>query len=73
MPASARLSFVGNGNPPAGNQLPTYMGVIVTSSVTQSGSTDSGNAIHSVIVRTKPGYQSDSGHPGTGTVEAQVC
>jgi len=64
---------VGNGNPPPGNQLPTYMGVIVASSVTQSGSTDSGNAVHIVIVRTKPGYQPDSGHPGTGTVEAQVC
>jgi len=63
----------GNGNPPAGNTLPTYMGVMVTSSVTQSGSTDSGNAVHVVIVRTKPGYQPDSGHPGTGTVVAQVC
>ena len=66
-------TIAGNGNPPAGNQLPTYMGVIVTSSVTQSGSTDSGNAVHIVIVRTKPGYQSDSGHLGNGTVEAQVC
>jgi Arylsulfotransferase (ASST) len=63
----------GNGNAPAANALPTYMGVIVTSSVTQSGSTDSGNAIHIAIVRTKPGYQPDSGHPGTGTVVAQVC
>lgn len=57
----------------AADRLPTYMGVIVTSSVTQSGSIDSGKAVHIVIVRTKPGYQSDSGHPGTGTVVAQVC
>jgi hypothetical protein len=64
---------VGNGSPPAGIQLPTYMGVIVTSSVTQSGSSDAGKAVHIVIVRTKPGYQPDSGHLGTGTVVAQVC
>jgi len=63
----------GNGSAPAGNTLPAYMGVMVTSSVTQSGASVSGQAVHVVIVRTKPGYQSDSGHPGTGTVVALVC
>jgi hypothetical protein len=66
-------AITGNGNAPAATALPSYMGVIVASSVTQAGSTDSGNAVHIVIVRTKPGYQPDSGHPGTGTVVAQVC
>jgi hypothetical protein len=66
-------STAASGNPPAAGPLPTYMGVIVTNAVTQNGPTNSGNAVHIVIVRTKPGYQPDSGHPGTGTVIAQVC
>jgi hypothetical protein len=74
MPACGVVWDTSAGNStPAANRLPTYMGVFVTSSVTQSGSIDSGTALHIVIVRTKPGYQSDSGHPGTGTVVAQVC
>jgi hypothetical protein len=74
MPACGVIWDTTAGNStPAANRLPAYMGVIVTSSVTQSGSIDSGNAVHVVIVRTKPGYQSDSGHQGTGTVVAQVC
>jgi len=58
--------------PPAG-PLPTFMGVIVTSSATQSGSIDSGNTLHLVIVQTNPGYQPSPSYPGTGTVIAQVC
>jgi len=58
--------------PPAG-PLPVYMGVIVNSSVRQSGSTDSGSAVHLVIVRTNPGYEPDPGHAGTGMVVAQIC
>jgi len=58
--------------PPAG-PLPAYMGVIVNSSVRQSGSTDSGSAVHLVIVRTNPGYEPDPGHAGTGMVVAQIC
>jgi len=74
MPACGVIWDTTAGNStPAANRLPAYMGVFVTSSVTQSGSIDSGTALHMVIVRTKPGYQSDSGHPGTGTVVAQVC
>jgi hypothetical protein len=38
----------------------------------QSGSTISGDTVHIVVVQTKPGYQPDPGHPGTGTVVAQV-
>jgi hypothetical protein len=62
----------GNSNPPDG-PLPSFLGVIVSSSITQSGSTLSGNTLHLVIVATKPGYAPDPGHPGTGTVVAQVC
>jgi hypothetical protein len=63
----------GNSAPPPNAPLPAYMGVIVSSSITKSGSTISGNTVHIVVVKTGPGYQPDPGHPGTGTVQAQVC
>ncbi len=56
--------------PPAGS-LPSYMGVIVSSSVTRAGSTISGNTVEIVVVKTDPGY--GPGHPGTGTVVAVYC
>jgi hypothetical protein len=49
------------------------MAVLVTSSVTKSGSTISGTTAHVVIVKTDPGYKNDPGHAGTGTVVAIVC
>jgi hypothetical protein len=49
------------------------MAVIVTSSVSQSDSAIFGNTVHIVVVKTDPGYAPDAGHPGTGTVVAQVC
>jgi hypothetical protein len=63
----------GNSAPPPNGPLPAYMGVIASSSITQPGSTISGNTVHIVVVKTDPGYQPDPGHTGTGTVQAQVC
>lgn len=63
----------GNSTPPPNGPLPAYMGVIVSSSISQSGSTISGNIVQIFVVHTNPGYQPDPGHPGTGTVEATVC
>jgi hypothetical protein len=62
----------GNSTPPAPPPapLPSYMGVIVSSSITQSGSTISGKVVHVVVVRTAPGYGPDPSKPGTGTVVA---
>jgi hypothetical protein len=65
----------GPGNsphPPAG-PLPDFMGVIVTSSVSQSGSQIAGNTVHMVVVQTDPGYDNNPGHAGTGTVVAPIC
>lgn len=64
----------GTGNsvmPP--DTIPTYMAVIVASSVSQSGSTISGDIQKVVIVRTDPGYAPDPGHAGTGTIVATLC
>jgi hypothetical protein len=63
----------GNSAPPPNGPLPTYMSVIVTSKVTKSGSTISGTIFHIVIVKTNAGYDSNPGHPGTGTVVGMVC
>jgi len=63
----------GNSTPPPPGPLPDHMAVIVTSSDAKSGSTISGDTVHIVIVKTNAGYQPNPGHPGTGTVEAQVC
>jgi len=63
----------GNSAPPPAGPLPEYMAVIVASSTTKSGSQISGNTVHIVLVKTDPGYDSNPGHPGTGTVVATLC
>ena len=62
----------GNSSDPP-DTIPLYMGVVVSSSISQSGSTISGDAPGIVVVRTNPGYRRDPGHPGTGTVVAVFC
>jgi len=60
-----------SGQPP--DSVPSYMGVVVASSVTQSGSTVSGNWASIVVVHTDPGYGPNPGHPGTGQIVATFC
>jgi len=62
----------GNATPPPPS-VPEFMGVIVSSKITQSGSVVSGDIKEIVIVKNNPGYAPDPGHPGTGTVVAVVC
>lgn len=63
----------GNSTPPPDGPLPTYMGVIVTSDADKDGSATSGDTVHIVVVKTRPGYAPDPGHAGTGTVVIKVC
>jgi hypothetical protein len=49
------------------------MAVIVTDHSTKSGSTNSGDTVSVVIVKTDSGYSNNPGHPGTGTVVATLC
>jgi hypothetical protein len=63
----------GNSPPPPAPPLPAYIGVIVSSSITKVPPLLVGNTPHIVIVRTNPGYSSNPGHAGTGTVVAVVC
>jgi len=63
----------GNSAPPPPGPLPAFMAVIVSSSISNSGSQISGNTPHIVVVQTNPGYDANPGHAGTGKVVAQVC
>ncbi len=61
-------SVKGNSAPPPDAPLPAVIDVLVTSSVTQSGSTVSGTVVGVAHVMTDDGYASDPGHAGTGSV-----
>jgi hypothetical protein len=63
----------GNSAAPPAGPLPAYMGVIVSSSASKSGSQITGDTTHIVVVETNGGYQPNPGHAGTGTVVARVC
>ena len=66
-------SGTGNSTPPPSRPLPAYMGVIVSSSISMTGSQVSGDTAHIAVVHTSSGYSSNPGHPGKGTVVAHVC
>jgi hypothetical protein len=55
------------------DSVPSLMTVLVSSSVTKSGNTISGNIVKVVVVQTDAGYASNPGHPGTGRVVATIC
>ncbi len=63
----------GNSAPPPAGPLPAFMGVIVSSQISQSGSAISGDTAHIVVVQTNVGYAPNPGHAGTGVVIAQFC
>jgi hypothetical protein len=62
----------GNSSAPP-SSVPEYMGVLVASSVTKSGSAVGGHWAKIVVVQTDPGYAGNPGHAGTGTVVATFC
>ncbi|HEV2687359.1 MAG TPA: hypothetical protein VGV35_02360, partial [Bryobacteraceae bacterium] len=62
----------GNSSEPPDTVHP-FIAVMVSSTITQSGDTITGDISKIVIVRTNPGYGPSPGHAGTGTVVAVVC
>lgn len=62
----------GNSSSPV-DDVPSFMGVVVSSGVTKDGSTVSGDIVKIVVVTTDPGYGPSPGHPGTGRVVATYC
>lgn len=74
MPACGQTWTTQPGNssgPPS--SVPSYMAVVVSTSISQSGSTISGDVHQVVIVETGSGYAANPGHAGTGTVVAVLC
>jgi hypothetical protein len=63
----------GNSTPPPAGPLPPYIAVIVSSKVTQTGSTIGGDTQHIVVVQTNSGYQGNPGHAGLGPIVATLC
>ena len=59
--------------PPPAGAIPSYMGVVVTSTSTNAGNTTSGNVVAIVVVRTNGDYSPSPGRVGTGTVVATFC
>ena len=62
----------GNSSKPP-DSIPSYMAIIVSSTVTKTGEPISGNTPALVVVKTNPGYAGNPGHAGTGTVVAVIC
>jgi hypothetical protein len=63
----------GDSTPPPSGPLPNYMAVLVSSSISKSGASITGNTVQVVIVQTNSGYAADPGNAGTGTVTAVLC
>jgi hypothetical protein len=63
----------GNSSVPPAAPLPELIDVIVASEITKAGPVISGNTQEVVLVETNPGYESNPGHAGTGTVVGVVC
>jgi hypothetical protein len=62
----------GSSSGPPGT-VPSYMAVLMSSSITKSGPTIAGNVPSIVVVKTGPGYRPNPGRAGVGTVEATLC
>ena len=63
----------GGNSPPPASGVPSYMGVVVTGKVNQSGSTLFGTYAHIVVVRNNPGYAPSPSNAGTGTILGTFC
>lgn len=63
----------GNSSQPPDAPLPSFMGVVVSTTVSQSRSTISGDTSKIIVVTPNAGYDPNPGHHGTGTVVATSC
>jgi FtsP/CotA-like multicopper oxidase with cupredoxin domain len=66
-------STLGGNSPPPTDEVPSFMGVLAASTAVKSGNTISGNTVRIVVVQVNPGFDSNSGSAGTGTVVAIYC
>jgi hypothetical protein len=68
---SNTAGYGGGARPPA--SVPSYLGVVVSSSVRSSRNQTTGDIVAIVVVKTDAGYAPNPGSPGTGMVVAVVC
>lgn len=68
----ATVTAAPGNSAPSPSSVPEYIGIIVTSKVTKSGSNITGTIVKVVVVKVNPGYQGNPGNPGTGTIVAFV-
>jgi FtsP/CotA-like multicopper oxidase with cupredoxin domain len=66
-------STTGGSSPPPTLTAPSFMGVLVTSTTAKSGSIVSGNTAKIVVVQVNPGYVSNAGSLGSGTIVGTFC
>ena len=69
---SSWTSDPGNSSHPP-STIPVNMVVVVSSAINQSGSVESGNIKHLVVVHVAPGYGPAPGHDGYGQIIATIC
>jgi hypothetical protein len=60
-------------SPPPTAAVPSYMGVLVPSEVTKSGSQIAGNTVSIIVVKVDPGYAPKPSAHGTGVIVATYC
>ena len=60
-----------SSKPPA--SVPSFLGVVVSSSIGKSGSAIKGDSVNLVVVQTDPGYGPNPGHEGTGKIVGVFC
>jgi hypothetical protein len=60
-----------SSNPPA--SVPLWLIVVVSSSISQTGSTENGDIKHVAVVQVQPGYGPAPGHDGFGKVAYWLC
>lgn len=70
---SGTWTTTGGNSPPPASGIPSYMGVLVTSSVKKPNNTISGNFVKIVVVRVNPGYATNPMSAGIGTIVATFC
>ena len=66
-------STSGGNSPPPVDGVPSFMGVLVTSSSAKSGTVISGSTTKIVVVQINPGYNPNPGGSGTGVIVATYC
>jgi hypothetical protein len=63
----------GGNSPSPPPTVPAFMSLLVSPSVSPSGSGFAGVTTKMVVAQTNPGYGPSPGHPGTATIAATIC